>query len=269
MKKKNSYQFDNFRDTKNEARLLEVRANRDIGELIPALKRSGLTEKMRVLDLGSGTGRRSELISRFVRCGEVLGIDQSDELLDQAKARIKESKLDNISFEKADIMSYKSLRSLGKFDFVYIRLVIQHLKDPLKALANINQIMRPGGIIFLEDTDRDWVSVVPEIPAWEKMYRVIKDGQTKRGGDPRSGRKLGYYLATSGFTKLKLNMLPVCGSNSEVLNWLDNYVPSYLIHLDAKKAASANEILKKIRSKCLSEPMFFYQTWFQASGVKL
>ena len=90
--KKGSYSFDKFRNQRYEAKLLEVRAARNLAELIPSLKYAGLNKNMKVLDVGSGTGTRTIELAKFVVDGSVVGIDSSHSLLKRAvglSSRIK------------------------------------------------------------------------------------------------------------------------------------------------------------------------------------
>lgn len=175
---KNSYLFEKIKDSIKEISLLETRALRDKNSFVRHLRACGLKRNMRVLDVGSGTGHRAKILARFVRNGEVVGIDRSEKLLSEAQLNLK---LKNLIFKKIDFQSFSQLSGIGKFDFVYVRLVIQHLKDPESVLLNLKRIMKPGGIIFLEDTDRDWVSLVPDVVGWEDLYKKVKNGQEKRG----------------------------------------------------------------------------------------
>ena len=130
---KNSYQIDTFRNAHYEIGLLEKRADNKIEEMLPLLKTSGLTPENRVLEVGAGTGKRALEIAKFVEHGEVVGIDISESLLKSASENPANKNRKNLSFQSADIMSKESLSPLGKFDFVYIRLLLQHLNDPLMA----------------------------------------------------------------------------------------------------------------------------------------
>ena len=236
--------------------------------MLPLLKTSGLTPENRVLEVGAGTGKRALEIAKFVEHGEVVGIDISESLLKSASENPANKNRKNLSFQSADIMSKESLSPLGKFDFVYIRLLLQHLNDPLMALENLQGILNPKGRIFIEDIDRDWMAVTPSSPEWAELYLKVKARQNERGGDPHVGPKLGPYLSKAGFTDVRVNLFSVCGENDQVAEWLTYYVPSFLNHLDAETAVQAGHIIEKMKFQCKKEPMFFYQTWFQAWGMK-
>src|SRR5262249_2969562 len=147
----------------------------------------------------------------FVTGGEVVGIDTSDTLLDEARKRSRAENVPNVRFEKIEATS-KSLET-ATFDFAYARLVVQHFSKPVSVFRNIRRILKPGGTFFIEDTDRDWMALHPAPKEWTQFYRKVKQGQKRQGGDPRSGRKLATHLAVAGFENISVSLVPVKGDN--------------------------------------------------------
>jgi SAM-dependent methyltransferase len=264
-RKNNSYEFDQFREKKREAKLLDHRAASNVESVVPTLKRAGLRVNMRVLEVGSGTGRRAVTIANFLSGGEIVGVDNSDELLKLAKKTLPAAKYKNLSFLKVDVLDGKRLASLGRFDFIHLRLVIQHLSRPIEVLRRLKFSLRAGGVLFIEDTDRDWMEVMPAPKKWPEIYAKMKAGQRKNG-DPNSGRKLGYYLDKAGLKDVSVALIPVCGGSKTTLNWVRNYAPSYINFLQIRDVAAAKRVLRDIEKKAKKGNVFFYQTWFQAHG---
>jgi ubiquinone/menaquinone biosynthesis C-methylase UbiE len=266
--KNNSFIFDSLSEKDKEAERLEIRSKVRLTSLVPTLVSIGLTSDMKVLEVGVGTGTRAIELAKFLKNGSLVGIDVSNDLLKKTRQNLISSGLKNTSLTVADITSKSSLQGLGTFDFIHVRLLIQHLKKPVYALKNLNYLLKPGGKIFLEDTDRDWVNVVPSNKSWDKLYEKVKKGQKLRGGDPNCGRKLGFHLTQAGFTDVKVSLVPVYGENEQVEEWLNNYVPSFFIHLNEKDRTLGLKIVNEMKRYCSANPMFFFQTWFQAYGKK-
>jgi ubiquinone/menaquinone biosynthesis C-methylase UbiE len=264
MKKKHSYGLDHYRDPKGEAKRLEKRALARIDELVPQLVAAGLRHGMRLLDLGSGTGTRSLHLARYLKSGFVTGLDTSDELILRAKKAQARSKLKNVEFLKFDF-SAQAIPP-GQFDFAYIRLVVQHLPDPVQVLRNVRQSLKPGGVLFIEDTDRDLMTIYPEVAGWRETYEKVIQAQTRLGGDPRSGRKLGSYLVEAGFKSVQTNLIPVSGSGQVFEDWLANNAVTLLNNLNATDARAGHLVLRKLARLQARQPVFIHQVWFQAFG---
>jgi ubiquinone/menaquinone biosynthesis C-methylase UbiE len=265
---RNSYKFDSFLDRSGEAKRLETRALVGLDDFASNLKKIGLRKGMTVLEVGAGTGTRALELAKLVQTGRVVGIDTSRDLLKAAESLRRKSKRSNLKFCEANVLSSSSLRPLGKFDFIHVRLVIQHLADPLQALRNLKALLYGGGTIFLEETDRDWMSIYPSTSSWDAMYEKMKDGQKKKGGDPRSGRKLGHYLLAAGFRDVSVRMTPVYGDSRKTLEWVIDNAPSYLNFLSPRDVPKGKRILEEIKTNCISKQVFFFQTWFQATARK-
>jgi putative AdoMet-dependent methyltransferase len=82
-----------------------------------------ITPISRVLELGSGTGNLSRLITS---CGRLVSVDISENM--EAIARLKLSHLTRRQFIKADILEVFT-QGLGQFDAVISTYVVHHLTD--------------------------------------------------------------------------------------------------------------------------------------------
>ncbi len=96
-----------------------------------------------VLECACGTGLLSAVIAGRCRC--LTTTDFSEKML--AKARKNCATFRNVTFAFADIMA------LGypdeSFDKVVAGNVIHLLNEPLKALAELNRVCRPGGTLII------------------------------------------------------------------------------------------------------------------------
>jgi ArsR family transcriptional regulator len=105
-----------------------------------------------VADLGCGTGVVADLLSGFVR--RVVAVDDSDSMLEASRHRlagranveVRKGQLEELPLEPASV------------DAATLILVLHHLPDPARALAEVARILRPGGRLILVDMlphDRD------------------------------------------------------------------------------------------------------------------
>ena len=98
-----------------------------------------LHENFRVLDVAAGTGHLSRAIAPHVL--EVVAIDITPGMLEEARKEAARCNLDNISFEegKAEDLPYKD----DFFDLVVSRLAIHHFEKPRVQLSEMVRVCKP------------------------------------------------------------------------------------------------------------------------------
>ncbi len=115
----------------------------------------------RVLDLATGTGHCALGAAPSVR--EVVGLDLTDAMLQQAREAAAEREIRNVTFVQGDA---ESLPFPAKsFDRVLVRSAPHHFHHLVPALAEAYRVLRPGGVFAVSDCSpppvvRDWLEVV-------------------------------------------------------------------------------------------------------------
>lgn len=160
----------------------------------------------KALDLGAGFGAMA-IDMAFAMPVQVYATDSDKEkvevaqaISDQVTRRVNYLKPGEIAFQQADI--YDLPFSDNTFDFVISRFLFQHIADPEKAFAQIQRVLKPGGIVCTIDVDESFAFSYPETPAYEALYGAFKQLQEKNGGDRQIGRKLSYLLEKGGYVEI-------------------------------------------------------------------
>jgi ArsR family transcriptional regulator len=96
-------------------------------------------------DLGCGTGRASELIAANVE--RVIAVDGSESMLGEAARRLEG--MPNVDLRSGDLEDLPIAD--GELDAAMMVLVLHHLADPSKALAEVARTLRPGGRLVMLD----------------------------------------------------------------------------------------------------------------------
>lgn len=111
-----------------------------------------LDETAVVADLGCGTGQVAEALAPFV--GEVIGVDASPSMLKAAKKRL--AHLKNVDLRAGTLEALPI--SSGGLDAAMMFLVLHHVADPARAVAEAARTLKPGGRLIVVDMlphDRD------------------------------------------------------------------------------------------------------------------
>ena len=97
-----------------------------------------------VLEVGCGTGVDSEYISSLSKVDNIVALDIGENCKDIARQNINNKKL---RFVRANCLNIPFQNA--QFKFVYSYGVIHHTSNPLKALTEINRILKPKGKVYL------------------------------------------------------------------------------------------------------------------------
>lgn len=111
-------------------------------------ERAALSGAERVLDVGTGAGHTAIRLAPGAR--EVVGVDITEAMLEQARALARQRGLLNVRFELADGASLPYAD--GSFDLVACRFCAHHFFDPQAVLRECARVLQPGGRMLLVDT---------------------------------------------------------------------------------------------------------------------
>jgi len=96
-------------------------------------------------DLGCGTGQVSAALAPFV--ARVIAVDASSAMLQAAKRRL--SGLDNIDLRRGELETLPI--DDERLDVATLMLVLHHVPEPEKALAEVARVLKPGGRAIIGD----------------------------------------------------------------------------------------------------------------------
>ena len=127
------------------------------------LHAAGIGAGMSVLDLGSGAGDVSFILSELVGLtGCVLGMDMSEAMVETARARAAALGCRKVEFVAGKLEEFETVR---RFDAIAGRWILQAVAEPAGLLRRFLRFLKPGGIVAISDLDISippWV--YPEIP---------------------------------------------------------------------------------------------------------
>jgi ubiquinone/menaquinone biosynthesis C-methylase UbiE len=160
--------------------------------LLPHL-RPGLS----LLDVGCGPGTITADLARLLAPGRVVGMDRATEIVASAA---HEHGASNLTFEVGDV--YDLAYDDESFDVVYVHQVLQHLSDPVAALAQMRRVVREGGLVAAREADFGayaWYPTDERLTQWLAMYHAVT---ARNGAQADGGRRLVSWARAAGFTDI-------------------------------------------------------------------
>ncbi len=141
-----------------------------------------------VADLGCGTGEVSAAIAPFVK--RVIAIDGSAAMLNAAKRRLQA--FANVDLRRGDLEALPQGNDV--IDAATLMLVLHHVPDPERALAETARVLKPGGRVV----------VVDMLPHDRESYRQ-QMGHVWLGFSEQHVTRM---LQESGFANVRVATLP-------------------------------------------------------------
>ena len=144
-------------------RWLEMQAQLDqivrpFGEA--AMQAAGITDGLRVLDIGCGCGDTTlALATQVGLAGQVTGADISRSMLQRGRDQAQQSGITQVAFKEADAQTHPFPKS--HYHRVYSRFGVMFFDDPSAAFSNLYSCLLPGGIIsficWQPPTENPWL----------------------------------------------------------------------------------------------------------------
>jgi ArsR family transcriptional regulator len=140
---------------------------------------SGVT----VLEIGTGTG--GLLIELGGRAEQVIGVDHSPAMLEEAQRRLARNGVNGIELRLGE-MTHLPLPD-ASVGCVVANMVLHHAANPAAVLAEVRRVLAPGGVLLLAD-----------------LARHEREAAREQLADQWLGfeeTELGSWLAASGFER--------------------------------------------------------------------
>jgi ArsR family transcriptional regulator len=98
-----------------------------------------------VADIGAGTGYLLPVLADTFK--QVIAVEPAAAMLECAKKRVVDHGANNVSFQQGDLSRLPIPD--GACDLAIAFLVLHHVAQPPKALAEIHRVLRPGGHVLI------------------------------------------------------------------------------------------------------------------------
>ena len=122
----------------------------------------------KILDLGCGGGILSESLAE--EGAELIAIDQSKKLINEAKKRAKLKNF-KINYQCKSIKNLKEKKM--KFDIIICLEVIEHVEDYKSFLKFTFECLKKNGIIIFSTINRNCLSYISTIFLAEKVLKLV------------------------------------------------------------------------------------------------
>jgi len=191
---------------------------------------AGLKVGMTAADFGCGSGTMTRLLAAMVGpSGRVTGIDLNAPQVEQGKELCARQGLTNSDFIVADACRTNLPRNA--YDLVYCRFLLLHLPDPMACLREMLAVLKPGGILFVEDGDLASATSVPPT-ALDMFADLFGRLGPIRGVDYSVANRLAQMVMDAGLSDIGMKIhqpAERAGATGLLLKWsVEEAAPAFI-----------------------------------------
>jgi ubiquinone/menaquinone biosynthesis C-methylase UbiE len=149
-----------------------------------------------LLDVGCGPATLTLDLASHVAGGRVVAIDRAESVLEEARKTLA-GRQPAVTVSSGDV--YALAFPAASFDIVHAHQVLQHLTDPVRALAEMRRVCAKDGVVAARDSDYGTFRWFPEderITAWLRLYTRVAESNH---AFPDAGRRLIQWAKAAGF----------------------------------------------------------------------
>jgi ubiquinone/menaquinone biosynthesis C-methylase UbiE len=156
---------------------------------------------MRLLDGGCGPGSITCDLAAIVSPAEVVGIDIAPIQGDLATRQAAERSVPNARFQTADLSALPFPEQ--SFDAVFLHGVLEHLRNPVRALREVRRVLRRGGVLGTRHADFGGFLLEPAPAPLDQFAGLFEKLMLHNGAHPRAGRKQVRWLREAGLSRIE------------------------------------------------------------------
>lgn len=154
-----------------------------------------LVEGASLLDVGCGPGSITAEFAARLSVADVLGVDLSESVIATARAANPTMRFEVMDLYGLDIAN-------DSFDIVHAHQVLQHVSDPVGALAEMRRVAKPGGLVAVRDADYAAMHWAPHTPALDRWLDIYRQVARANDAEPDAGRHLVAWARSAGFSDI-------------------------------------------------------------------
>lgn len=163
----------------------------------------------RVLEVGCGVGAQTVHLVTASPGARIVAVDISAESVDHARARMAahasaahapapaRAAATRVEWRCADL--FRLPFPDASFDHLFVCFVLEHVPDPLRALAGLRRVLAPGGSITVIEGDHGSAFFYPDSACARAAIGCLVTLQSAAGGDALIGRRLQPLLTAAGY----------------------------------------------------------------------
>ncbi len=234
--------------TYDKPRYFEIQYLNSKNSIVPFLEGEiEINESTKVIEIGCAEGG---VLKPFIELGaQCVGVELNESRVKLANEFQKEAvDRGQIQFIAKNIYDFDLSSDENKFDIVILKDVIEHIHDQDKFMAQVGQLLRPGGVMFFG------------FPAWMMPY-----GGHQQLAKSKLCRKLPYYHLWPRF--MYRGLMKICGEPKEIIESLMEIRDTRISTARFERLCKKNQFEIRRRQKYFIAPIYEYKFGYKTKKL--
>ena len=153
--------------------------HREVAEWVSA----SLTQRARVIDVGAGTGTGTLALARQLPDAELIALDADEQMLKRLQEKARAAGLAGRIRTVHANLDQAWPDGLKAADLAWAANSLHHMGDPARAVAQIYQVLRPGGLLAVTELE-SFPRFLPDPPGAaleERIHAAMARGRDEAG----------------------------------------------------------------------------------------
>ncbi len=205
------------------------------------LEKLNIQKGWKCLDVGAGPGYVSmDLRSIVGDAGEVTALEPSDFYLSYFKERCERNNFQNVKFINGNLEDVDL--QIEHYDLIYLRWVIDFVKEPENFLLKLLSALKKGGVIAIQDYNYEGIGLYPKGGAFDNIADHIRAYWRAGGGDPYFVSKIPPVFKKNNIKLEEYSPVGLAGdSQCPVFEWADRFLSGHFQLMKDLNIISENE----------------------------
>lgn len=206
------------------------------------LAKLNIQKGWKCLDVGAGPGFVSVDIRNITGdSGEITAIEPSEFYLNYFKEYCAKNNFNNVKFVHG-ILEDTELED-EYYDLIFLRWVIDFVKEPEKFLLKLFSALKKGGVIAIQDYNYEGLGLYPRGGAFDNVAEYIRAYYRAGGGDPYFISKIPAIFLKNKVQLEEYSPVGLAGdSQSPVFEWVNRFLTGHFHTLADLKIITEKEI---------------------------
>jgi SAM-dependent methyltransferase len=153
-----------------------------------------------VLEAGCGVGSQTAILARTNPGTIFTAVDVSRASIEEALRKMPAGIFPNVRFQVGDIFDLPFAND--HFDHLFACFLLEHLREPVRALRSLGRVLKPGGTISVIEGDHGSAYFHPDSREANLAIKCQVELQAEAGGNAMIGRQLFPLLALAGYEEV-------------------------------------------------------------------